>query len=89
MTEEPTPAGPLPLSWATPGRFPDQALRQTGDAWRLTATGQERAFAGRRQEHLRFHFQPNEVAAQCEGHTADMPLTRLQHEIYDSIESIR
>jgi xylan 1,4-beta-xylosidase len=57
VTEELTPANPLPLSWVTAGRWPDQALRQTGDAWLLTPTGQQRTFAGRRQEHLHIRAQ--------------------------------
>lgn len=43
VTEEVTPSGPLPPSWVGAGRWPGRALRQTGDAWLLTAGGQERA----------------------------------------------
>lgn len=43
----------LPLSWVSPGRFPEEVLRREGGDWILDAVAADRTFVGRRQEHPR------------------------------------
>jgi hypothetical protein len=61
-------AGPeLPPSWVAAGRFPGDVLQPLDGGWRLTATSDEPAFVGRRQEHLAIRAQASVDAGHGAG----------------------